>query len=387
MSRWSPTSSNELLAFLGGTHLRLGRNSAIQIIKQSADVFRHIAGFVLRPDRRTLCASNGTLHLWDLETRVCVQSFPAHSECINGHVVNWQDKRALTGSDDGTLKLWDLHSGECIRSFQGHRSSVWAVAADWVNNLAASSSCDETVKIWNLNTGHCMQTCRADPDRMGSIFSIAVDWKHGLVLGSGMGALVKLWNVNTGACIRTFRMPDIAGVSNRAVRQLSVDWDSRRVLNMEWESLVLWDLESGDLIRRFGEEPGGYPVPYRQFEAFNVSWSLRQVLSASCDAWSHPPGAHRNGTLMRWDLESGQCIGVFATAPTEYVAALQVDWHSGDVLFSSLHGVMLWNMKRAEANVDIIMQPEQYQGRIIMQHENQFRALALQTSVETVTRC
>ncbi|KAJ7063065.1 WD40-repeat-containing domain protein [Mycena amicta] len=124
------------------------------------------------PGKMLFSASDdGTVKLWDLNTRTCVRVFSGHvgqvqsmklllpPECdeTDGQPAQTQKKPLLiTGSLDNTIKMWDIDNGENTSTFFGHIEGVWAVASDKLRLVSGSH--DRTIKVWSRDEGKCTAT-------------------------------------------------------------------------------------------------------------------------------------------------------------------------------------------------------------------------------------
>ncbi|KAF7295134.1 hypothetical protein MIND_01051900 [Mycena indigotica] len=128
------------------------------------------------PGKMLFSASDdGTVKLWDLNTRCCVRVFTGHvgqvqsmklllaEECeeeaeeLESRPDQTPKKPLLiTGSLDNTIKLWDIDTGENTSTFFGHIEGVWAVASDKLRLVSGSH--DRTIKVWSRDEGKCTAT-------------------------------------------------------------------------------------------------------------------------------------------------------------------------------------------------------------------------------------
>lgn len=160
------------------------------------------------PSRTLFSASDdGTVRLWDLDTRRTIRTFAGHSAQVQlvmplpreydveedttddgrrsdshssfdgtpdpdssddspstefpalfdeSETRESPPRYMLTGSLDGTMRLWDVRSGRVVRLFFGHVVGIWALAVDTLRIVTGAQ--DKTVKIWDPRTGSCERT-------------------------------------------------------------------------------------------------------------------------------------------------------------------------------------------------------------------------------------
>lgn len=88
-----------------------------------------------------------TLKIWDLQTKICIQTLIGHANCINCVAV-LPDGRIVSGSDDGTLKIWDIVTGECQATFESHFDGIECVSVLSDGRIISCSN-DNSVRIWS----------------------------------------------------------------------------------------------------------------------------------------------------------------------------------------------------------------------------------------------
>ena len=140
--------------------------------------------YQIDPGKMLFSASDdGTIKLWDLNTRTCVRQFVGHvaqvqsmkllhneeldtegssdppasptsssstqpGENENGLVPKYKKPVLVSGSLDNTVKLWDIETGKATRTYFGHLEGVWAVATDKMRLVSGSH--DRTIKVRHL---------------------------------------------------------------------------------------------------------------------------------------------------------------------------------------------------------------------------------------------
>jgi WD40 repeat protein len=217
----------------------------------------------------------------------------ASLRCLEGHgmvytIAVLDARRVFTGSHDNTLRLCDVETGEVLRRFQGHEDTVYASAVLDAGRLISGSG-DKTVRLWEIETGQelcCLQGHNA------AVWAVAVIDERHIVSGSADMTL-RLWDVTTGRELRRFT-GHLGGITTLAVvdpRRLVSGSGDKSFLPGDSRArdriLRLWDLETGQELRRFEGHDGGINA----VAVLNGRW----IISASQDT-----------TLRLWDVETGQ---------------------------------------------------------------------------------
>ena len=125
---------------------------------------------------------DNTIKIWNPSNGHLIHTFKGHSDDVQGEIkashfynnilfnINiliglevlelLSDNRLASGASDGSIHIWNVTSGVCLHVLRGH----WS----WVNLLAemgsdrlASGGWDGTIRVWNLNTGECLKTIHA----------------------------------------------------------------------------------------------------------------------------------------------------------------------------------------------------------------------------------
>ncbi len=174
-----------------------------------------ILSVAISPDgSRVLSGSaSGDLRLWDLLTGECLQTFEATNVLVESVAFSPDGRLALSGGANGEVLLWDMESGERVRRYDGHTDGVLSVVISSDGKFGLSGSFDQTLRLWDLATGQCLRTMKGH-----------TDWVHSVALSSGgswcLSAsgdhTLRLWDLATGRCLRTFE-DHTSGVTSVAI--------------------------------------------------------------------------------------------------------------------------------------------------------------------------
>ncbi len=212
-----------------------------------------------------------------LRRGVSRQQYLGHTDTVN-NIQFMPDGRAfLTAGHDGTLRLWQTQSGATLRVLSGHSGPIWRVRISSDGRTALSSGIDGTARLFDLETGAELQ--RFNHDSGATAVDFSPDGRYAL---TGSGADLYLWELATGDRVRRFEghtEPVFTG---------SFSPDSRYVASAGEDRIMrLWDVNSGAELRQF--------IGHSNWIGhLDFSPDGRYLLTGSADQ-----------TARIWDVESG----------------------------------------------------------------------------------
>ncbi len=262
-----------------------------QIIRRFEGHSGGVLSVAFSPDgRRALSggSEDDTIILWDIETGQIIHRLAAMT-WVRDVTFSPDGQRALAGGDTSALTLWDLATGQLITRLRGHEFSMESVAFSPDGRTALTGSFDGTLRLWDLEGGQVIRRFSGFTGR-GFVARNPTEPERTALIGGYDGA--NIWDLQTGNKIR--HLP-----TSRRVPWVAYSPDGQTALGAigEYEEeagdVVLWDVETGQEIRRFVGHPAGVTtVAFSPDGQTAVSTGLQ-------------------GAIILWDVATGQEIRRF----------------------------------------------------------------------------
>jgi WD40 repeat protein len=151
----------------------------------------------LEDGRICSCSEDMSIKVWSVDKKECLLSIVGHTGfvCV---VLQLLDRRLCSGSEDCTIKVWNKDTGVCDLTI--HIESSVDSLAMLSDGRVCGGLRNGSIKIYNTITGACDMTLIGHTDYIRSLCVPAHDSR--LYSGSGDGT-IKEWNIGTGVCERT----------------------------------------------------------------------------------------------------------------------------------------------------------------------------------------
>lgn len=153
---WNSETGEQIHAFMENS---FANNLAAQSAAVSVVTF-YSDGVVLASGHK-----NGSIRLWDIDTRKAIQTFRGHAEAVSSISFSPDGKTVASTSKDATARLWDVDTGEQIYALTGYERTTWRVFF-YSNGLPLatgfqhlnSHNFDKNIRLWDLRTGNPIKT-------------------------------------------------------------------------------------------------------------------------------------------------------------------------------------------------------------------------------------
>jgi WD40 repeat protein len=257
---------------------------------------------------------------------------------IMNYVTTREMKYLAAGHENGTVSIWDMQQRRLLRYFAGelalrgvsvervamalNMQKNWLLAeADYLKKDRQSRS--KVSILYDIQTGRKLRTfdggTRAfSTDGRWLLTSVDGDW-IAETQRNGPGSVV-LWDAESGRKLRTF------DVGTGYLLSIAISPDGRFLLSAtasEWNkdtnrwgpwSAVLWDVERGQKLRT-------YDIGFGNATTAALSPDNRFLLTAVSGGWIAGTERGNPGSVMLWDVESGQKLRTFDTGSGQDTAA------------------------------------------------------------------
>jgi RNA polymerase sigma factor (sigma-70 family) len=267
-----------------------------------------IQGLAFTPDGKTLATAatwGSAIHLWDVATGKERRPYAAHAGLLEWAAFTPDGRALLSRGRDKTLFRWDVATGEPHRLFGGPPGAfdVTALSPDG-KVLATAAHTESRVRLWDAASGAELGAPR---EIRGEVRALAFspDGKT-LAAGGKEAGTVFLWDRAAGGPRR-----ELTGGKD-VIGSISFSADGRTLAigpgtgpaGVASAGVVVWDLASGKVVRRF-QEP----------------WEVDSVPFSPDGRLLCAGGGFNDGRVVVWEVATGKARfrathgrGVYGTA-------------------------------------------------------------------------
>ncbi|HVO69803.1 MAG TPA: protein kinase [Aggregatilineaceae bacterium] len=270
-----------------------------------------VQGVAFSPDGKTLLSGSedATMILWDVQTGELIRRFEGHTNIVFSVHFSPDGRNALSTSFDNTMILWNIATGQMIRQFAGHTNWVFDARFSPDGQQILSASRDQTLRLWDMASGNVLHTYAGEPSMALRVEYLSSGTQ---ALSSYNDGILRVWQLTAQEVVRQFgaqappvpETDDTFADGDTLTLSKNGRWAAAPGAGADANAVMLWDTETGELIRRFSRHDGNVT-------SIAFSPDQRQLVSA---AWDN--------TLILWDVQTGEEIRRFTghTGPVLDVA-------------------------------------------------------------------
>ncbi|KAH8129103.1 WD40-repeat-containing domain protein [Trichoderma asperelloides] len=277
-----------------------------------------------------------TVRLWSTDTGDCLHTLGGHRYSIESLAFSHDSALLASGSEGEKIRLWRTDTGECVHILGGHTESIILLAFSYDSALLASGSEDETIRLWRTDTGECVQKLH----HSYRVNAIAFLHDSSLLASASADATIRFWRVDTGDCVRELR------VNTNRIYTAAFSYDLTLIAStstsyntISYNTIQLWSTDTGARVRE---------IKGHASDIVSIRFSHIPNLMAS---------GSKDGIVMFWRLDTGDCIRKLKTNSPFQVAAFSYDLNLMAMPWTN-KTIRLWR-----ADTDSEMQEQETSGR------------------------
>ncbi|CAG9462107.1 unnamed protein product [Pedinophyceae sp. YPF-701] len=208
------------------------------------------------PARRCLVTGTTYLKLWPLRSIISTGA-SAHSKPVACAIWNPTFKEAVSGDHEGVVCVWDVRTGNMKFRFQGAhgRDRITTMAFDRPGRRLITGSDTGDLKGWNYSSGSALRRYTPAPGRAAGREVTGVVASAGLYSGQflvsvGWNKKVTFYDDSSGGPREQAPMRELRG-HKADILCLALGPNNILVTGSDDGAILLWNLESGTIKRRF----------------------------------------------------------------------------------------------------------------------------------------
>jgi WD40 repeat protein len=182
-----------------------------------------------------------------------------HTSAINDVSYSPDGRFIATAGKEGVVKLWDARELKLLDNLEGHTGEVETVKFSPDGRLLASCGGQE-LKIWEVQTGRLVRDLRQEDT---AVFPVSFSPDGSLLASAGKYGerdTINLWDVRRGILIKRFGEETGRRENNVSVVTLGFALGGKVLVSGGHKKIYVWSVPEGKLLRSFDAPDGISPL-------------------------------------------------------------------------------------------------------------------------------
>ena len=197
---------------------------------------------------------NGTVHLWDLQTKELLFTFIGSREEVQAIAVTPDSNRVLAAGFDRRISTWHIEKKSIsiaffsLNSSYSHDGVIYALAVSPDGKWLASGSSDNKIKIWGRITGKWERTLNG---HSSAILALVFSPDGQILISASEDKTICLWNIKSSKALEILQ-----GHSKR-ITCLDLTANGEYLLSGSLDGKVnIWNLQDKTILKTINTDSG-----------------------------------------------------------------------------------------------------------------------------------
>lgn len=207
---------------------------------------QEVQSIVITPDNNKVLAGGFDCRIsaWNIQQKsissafFSTNSFHSHDGVIYALAVSSDGRWIASGGSDNKIKIWGRITGEWKRTLNGHSSAVLALVFSPDGEMLVSASENKTIRLWNVKNSQALEILQGHSDRI-TCLSLTANGKY--LLSGSLDGKVNIWNLQEKTIIKTI-------YTNSKLLSLTINSQMKIFATANFQEVKLWDLETGEFL-------------------------------------------------------------------------------------------------------------------------------------------
>lgn len=190
-------------------------------------------------------------YAFDPDGRVSLRHrMDGHVSAVNKVIYSPDGARAASAGDQGSIAIWQLSRYKQIRRLEGHAGAVYDMKFSADGKRLLSCGAEGDVHLWDVGAEQELENIRLEsPWSLPYVLAWSADERL-FAVGTRVHRYpdhnLLLYDLDAKRTVKTFPTDDVVAFAEFLP-------NGRHLLSMSGESFQIWDLATGDLVRKFGK--------------------------------------------------------------------------------------------------------------------------------------